>query len=32
MGYRVVVVGATGNVQAERMDELMAAVGRLVKS
>ena len=26
------VVGATGDAQVERMDELMAAVGRLVKS
>ena len=26
------VVGNTGETQAERMDELMAAVGRLVKS
>jgi len=26
------VVGSTGETQAERMDELMAAVGRLVKS
>ena len=26
------VVGATGEAQVERMDELMAAVGRLVKS
>ena len=26
------VVGSTGETQAERMDELMAAVGRLVKT
>ena len=26
------VVGATGDAQVERLDELMAAVGRLVKS
>jgi len=26
------VLGSTGETQAERMDELMAAVGRLVKS
>ncbi len=26
------VVGSTGETQAERMDELMAAVGRLVKA
>ena len=26
------VVGSTGDTQAERMDELMAAVGRLVKA
>jgi len=26
------VVGSEGNTQADRLDELMAAVGRLVKS
>lgn len=29
---RYCVVGSTGETRAERMDELMAAVGRLVKS